>query len=306
MAVDPAEGDAAGRLSEMERKGIEEKRRPIVCPVLFFFLCLFAVNAFSQDLESLERDIRSGNSEEKRTALYEIKKIATEPASRIAIPAVADADPLVRATAAAAVVFLQPWDAGRLLAPLLKDKDELVRREAAYALGKIRDQWSEGQLINAFRTEKSTDVRAAILEALGERGSGLSYSLDILKTKPKEDEEFLRRTAARSIGQFARRLNINRTDVVTPENFLPEKFKDIDPKKYPGPAFRQLSDATAVLMTVLSNDKESDDTRREAAFALGEIGDLSAMPLLRKYLNSPDPYLAEICKEALLKLQPQK
>ncbi len=65
----------------------------------------------------------------------------------------------------------------------------------------------------------------------------------------------------------------------------------------------QFIDAVAVLTQVLKSKNESNDTRREAAFALGEIGSTPAVSVLRSHLKSPDPYLAEICKEALLKIE---
>ena len=61
--------------------------------------------------------------------------------------------------------------------------------------------------------------------------------------------------------------------------------------------------AVPVLIKALQNKKESDDARREAAFALGAIGDSSAIAALEADRNSADPYLAEICKEALLKIE---
>ena len=42
--------------------------------------------------------------------------------------------------------------------------------------------------------------------------------------------------------------------------------------------------------------------RREAAFALGAIGDKSAVPVLQSNLGSEDYYLAEICLESLRKI----
>jgi HEAT repeat protein len=56
-------------------------------------------------------------------------------------------------------------------------------------------------------------------------------------------------------------------------------------------------------MRVLDNSNEANDTRREAAFALGAIGDRSAEPILSKYTSSSDLYLAAISKEALSKIQ---
>ena len=58
-----------------------------------------------------------------------------------------------------------------------------------------------------------------------------------------------------------------------------------------------------VLLKALQNRNESDNTRREAAFSLGAIGDSSSVATLKAIGQVPDPYLAEICKEALLKIE---
>jgi HEAT repeat protein len=46
--------------------------------------------------------------------------------------------------------------------------------------------------------------------------------------------------------------------------------------------------------------------RREAARALGLIGDPAAIPTLRAALATRDPYLSEIAAEAIRKLQSGK
>ena len=91
--------------------------------------------------------------------------------------------------------------------------------------------------------------------------------------------------------------------VLTLQNFLPDKYKDTAVNT--SIAVRSSSFATAVtiLTQVLQNKNESDDTRREAAYALGAIGDRTATSVLQAHRNSSDPYLAEICREALLKIE---
>ena len=131
--------------------------------------------------------------------------------------------------------------------------------------------------------------------------TGLDALISILRSRPREDEEFLRRSAARSIGQVAQLYATGEPTVVTPQNFLPEKFKDVGPRDS-GTQPREFRTAVDVLIKVLRNDAEADDTRREAAFALGAIGDLKAAPVLQTFVSSPDPYLAEIAREALLKI----
>ncbi|MDM7922537.1 MAG: hypothetical protein QUS14_09590, partial [Pyrinomonadaceae bacterium] len=51
-------------------------------------------------LAELEQSIRSGDVEAKREALFQIRNLRSAEASRLAIPALKDANEIVRATAA--------------------------------------------------------------------------------------------------------------------------------------------------------------------------------------------------------------
>ena len=86
---------------------------------------------------------------------------------------------------------------------------------------------------------------------------------------------------------------------MTPRNFLPEDRKSITGEDLTA-KFNVFNAAVPVLSSVLQNRREADDTRREAAYALGEIGSGAAKNVLEANRNSPDPYLAEISREALL------
>lgn len=255
----------------------------------------------------LSQKLEHGNSEEKRNALFEIRNLRTGRASRLAVPALRDPNEIVRATAAASVVFLPDSEAVASLVPLLSDKAEFVRREAAYALGEVGNSTAAAPLLRLFQSDKILEVRAAAAISLGQIGnpSALPQLASLLKTKPSEDLEFLRRSAARSIGQIAQIVRTGKRTVLTPQNFLPEKYKDIPPSQSPEPTrqYPQFGSAIPVLINVLKNHSESDDTRREAAFALGAIGDPTAITALHAETNSPDPYLAEIAKEAVRKSQ---
>jgi len=272
--------------------------------VLFALLAVIAVETPAQDLGTLAETLRSGNTEQKRTALMQIRGLRSEEASRIAVAALKDDAPIVRATATASVTFLPKTEASAALVPLLRDKDEFVRGEAAYALGVVGDPSSAPQLLNSFSRDKSLEVRAAAAVALGKVGNpaAIPILVDLLKRNPTEDTELLRRAAARSIGQIAQITRSGRVRVVTPQNFLPEKYKDIGPKPS-ADLLAHFGSAVDTLIRVLDDSKETDDTRREAAFSLGAIGDQRAIGILTKYISSPDPYLAEICKESLLKLE---
>lgn len=277
------------------------------------FLCLSGIGGLSsvraQDAEwardeaRLTRMITSGDVEAKREALFQIRNLRSERASRLAIPALADANPIVRATAAASVIFLPKNEAVTALSPLVGDKEPFVRKEAAYALGFVVSPLAADPLIRQMRREKDLEVKAAIAAGLG--GTGNAAAVDALaaelKRSPKEENEFVRRSAARAIGQIAQIIKSGDAYVVTPQDMLPAEYKKLtgDDLTLRQPVF---SNALATLTRVLQNRSETDDTRREAAFALGAIGSQASRNVLSSYLKSDDPYLAEICREALLKL----
>ena len=251
----------------------------------------------------LRNMIASGSVEEKRAALLDIRNLQSAAASAIALPALSDKDVLVRSTAASSVVYLPKSEAARAIIPLLSDRDEFVRREGAHALGDVGDPIATAGLIRMMEKDKVLEVRTSAALALGKIGdpAAVGSLAAILRKRPVEDEEFLRRNAARSIGQIGQIALTGDRTVVTPENFLPEKFKELGPAGIQSVIGTQAID---VLLTVLRNNSESDDTRREAAYALGWVGDSArAVPALQTALTSSDPYLVEIAREALLRIE---
>lgn len=296
------------KASEITRAGFQILPISYSLCVLCAFFTIFAVSSFAQNhLEILAEKIRSGNTEQKRDALFQIRNLESEEASRLAIPALRDSEIIVRATAAYSVIYLPRDEAAQVLLPLLLDKSELVRRETAYALGKVGDVRAVVPLLATLQKDKIAEVRNAAVTALGEIGEprAVGELIRILQQNPKEKDAFLRRAAARSIGQIAQIIQTNEERVVTPESFLPGDRKNLQKPKYlhlkqEFPIFGQ---ALAVLVNILQNEKEDDDTRREAAYALGLIGDLTALPVLQTHLNSEDYYLAEIAKESIVKIE---
>ena len=283
------------------------------CCVLLCALCIFTAGdcPAQTDLELyFNQKITNGSVEEKRDALLRLRNFQTERASQIAAPALRDESEIVRATAAFSVVYLPKDEALQILLPLLNDKKELVRREAAYALGKVRNPRAIPYLIQIFQKDKISEVRNAAVVALGEIGdvSAVDFLTRILQKKPKKENtenDFLRRSAARAIGEIAQIIQTGKVEVVTPKDFLPDKYVLFTP-----PNFLYLSrnlpiflGANDVLIQTLQNPRESLNTRREAAFALGAIGEESAIAVLQTNLNSENYYLAEIAKESLRKIQ---
>ena len=277
---------------------------------MMFVSCVTALAQASDEISPdtairLRDQIASSSVESKRSALFEIRNFRSASASRLALPALLDRDPIVRSTATASVVFLPKEEASQALLPLLADRQEFVRREAAYALGDVQDFAATAPLIRLMQSDKILEVRTAAAVALGKIGdmSAIGSLLDLLRSRPRPADEFLRRSAARSVGQIAQINMTGNPSVLTPQNFLPDKFKDLGSSDATGPVPSPLVAAVEVLTAVLQNKSESDDARREAAYALGAIGDTRSISVLQSYVSSADPYLAEISREALLKIE---
>jgi HEAT repeat protein len=267
---------------------------------------MFLALTASAQLEPLVQTLEHGDIEQRRNALASIRNLRSETASRIVIPALKDKNVLVRATAASSIVFLPKAEAASLLIPMLTDRDEFVRREAAFALGEVGDASAVAPLIALVGREKVIEVRSAAVIGLGGAGdiAAVGLLLAILAKRPVEDDEFLRRSAARSIGQIAQFVRTG-TRGLTPKSLLPERHKDLkspvaNPATLQSSAFQP---AAAQLLKVLNNSNESDDTRREAAFSLGAIGDQSALATLRSKIGAADYYLSEIAREAVAKIE---
>lgn len=272
--------------------------------LLFVAALIFSVDVFAQT--AIAEKVARGNTEQKRDALAEIKNLQTETASRLAIPLLKDSSEIVRATAASAVVFLPKSEAAQILSPLLNDKNALVRRETAYALGAVGDSSAVNPLLRVLQNDKILEVRNAAIIALGAIGdrAAIAELVKILQGKTESKTEFARRSAARSVGQIAQIIQTDRKQILTPENFLPDRFKRIEKPNYPRlvESFPQFRTAIAALIQTLQNPKESSDVKREAAFALGAIGDEAAVSILQSNSNSEDYYLAEICRDALRRI----
>ena len=228
-----------------------------------------------REIERQRQRLKSEDIEERRSALMRLGNLRRSDASRVAASGLTDVAPIVRVTAAHAILSLPPAEAATLLIPLLQEKLEFVRREAAYALGETRSRSGVAPLISILVSDKETGVRAAAAVALGEIGDEaaveplaqlLAGQTRKKKAKP-EANEFVMRAAARSLGQIRSRAG------------------------------------TSVLIATMANDSVPSDVRREAATALGMIGDSSAAAALQAASTSNDPYLSEAARGALHRLK---
>ncbi|MEP6925734.1 MAG: HEAT repeat domain-containing protein [Pyrinomonadaceae bacterium] len=225
--------------------------------------------------KELER-LKSADVETRRDAAHQLRLQENAVAARAASVALSDKSEIVRAVACEAIAYAADEDAARFLTPLLssQEKSEYVRREAAFALGEAHSKTSVPALIQTLQTDKKPSVRAAAAVSLGKISDdraieSLSQTLLLPNTKKNRRvvDEFVRRSAARALGEIRNR------------------------------------QAVPTLIAVLRDMTNADDVRREAAFALGIIADQSAAEILRENINAKDYLLAEIAKNALQRIQ---
>lgn len=236
-----------------------------------------------QQLEIQRRRLSSSDVEERRCAVMSLGWMSRPDSSRAAAAALKDPEAIVRATAARAVLSLPADEAALLLLPQLTDRDEFVRQETAYALGETHSRRATPSLLSVLERERQDSVRGAAVVALGLIGdeaavvslaqmlnanSPASGLLNRLRRKRKVENEFVRRSAARALGQIGSRAGV------------------------------------PSLIAALADERAPDDVRREAARSLGLIGDPSAVASLQAALSARDPYLSRIAYEALLKIAP--
>jgi len=233
-----------------------------------------------REIERQRQRLSSTEAEERRDALMHLASLKRPEASRAATAALNDVSPAVRVAAARAILSLPSSEAAAVLLPLLKEKDEFVRREVAFALGETHAHTATAALVELMLHDKKPSVRGAAAVALGEIDdeSSLTALAQVIsgpaskkkKTKSPE-EEFVVRSAVRSLGQMR-----SRTSVPT-------------------------------LIAALQDETNPIETRREAATALGMIGDSSAVPALQSaYDANTDPYLSEAARAAIRQINRAK
>jgi|ERR1700752_71287 len=238
-----------------------------------------AATPIQAEIEKQKQRLSSSDVEERRDAVMKLGEMRRPEASRVALSALSDVAPIVRALATKAVLSLDASESVPVLLPLLNDKDEFVRREAAFALGLTHSRNATQPLTQVLLNDKEDGIRSAAAVALGEIGDeGAVVALSAViapelsapgkKAKKVEKNSFVLRAAAKSLGQIGSRAG------------------------------------TQALISALSNEKYPDDVHREAALSLGLLGDPAAVPALKTAAASSDPFLARTAIESLRKLTP--
>src|ERR1044071_5845070 len=85
-----------------------------------------SLNPVQREIERQRQRLGSADTEERRDAVMRLGWMSRPDSSRVAATALHDATPIVRATAARAVLSLPASEAASVLLPLLQDRDAFV------------------------------------------------------------------------------------------------------------------------------------------------------------------------------------
>lgn len=204
--------------------------------------------------------------------------------------------PVRRARAAQLLGLTRARNAAPGLVAALRDDAVEVRASAAYALGLVGDADAAGPLLEAVDAPDAGLPAGIAAQALLSMGVGISSALlDGLYS----DRAGTRHLAAyvSGVGSFTRCVPALRR--------LLENDVDLTVREASATALAAIG--TALDVEVLGRQTAPRlplSLRRTCVTALGELGDVGAVPLLSELLDDPDPRLAELTARALLELGP--
>ena len=206
--------------------------------------------------------LKSGDPEQRREAAMQLSRIEGNAATSALVSALTDPSPLVRGAVAASLgERADPSVASPLGARLTSDKDAFVRKTAAYALGRFSGTERTAALLAALK-DKDPEVRGAAAVSLGDHAE--SAAVAPLAAALSDKSAFVRAQTARALG-------VN------------------------GSGARQ---AVPTLIGLLTSDQDGE-VKRQAATALGSIGDRSALQALDRATRDSDPYLAQAARDSI-------
>lgn len=206
--------------------------------------------------------LKSSSEEERRDAAMQLARLKGETAFAALASAVNDTSPQVRAAVAAALAERGDESAVPILATrLAKDKDKFVRKTIAYALGRFHGGERTAALATAL-LDRELEIRAAAAVSLGDHPD--AGAVASLASALSDKNDFVRAQAARALGVNG----------------------------------RSAAQTVTALIALLTKDVDSE-VKRQAANALGQIGERSALPALHRAKRDRDPYLAETAAEAI-------
>jgi HEAT repeat protein len=211
------------------------------------------------------------------------------------IPYAADPDAFVCASALRGLKELRLSAAALPATAALSHTDAAVRREAVGVLGWLKHTAALPQLARVAATDPDAEVRRAAAGALGLAAPESEAALTALRAALRDSAWAVREEAATTLGKF------HDTDGVIAEALRVAMADDYwQVRLRAARSLGRLRDALAVPLLIEALVHPAGNLRREAAIALGDVGDPRATAALEAASADPDP---EVRKAARLALQ---
>jgi HEAT repeat protein len=240
----------------------------------------------------VERKLADPDVVVRRAAARSLPELPESAGRRLALAALADADPDVRIAALHAAIDLGSPDLGGRLASWLTDPDTRIRLAAAEALTR-RPSAAALPALGRASSDSDAKVRAAVARALGESES--PDAVVPLLGRLDDAVPEVRREVVNALGHLGDRR------AVVP---LLAKVEDSAGlvRRAVAHALGVLGDSRAVSALVLVL-RDSDETVRVAALdAVGRLGDASAVSSVAAELGSEEPAVRAAAATALGRL----
>ena len=206
--------------------------------------------------------LKSSDQEARREAAMMLSGLDGDAAVSALVSALTDASPSVRALVVASLGERPDRSVAPFVAArLTSDKDPFVRKTAAYALGRFSGTERTAALAAALK-DKDLEVRGAAAVSLGDHAD--EAAVEPLAAALSDKSAFVRAQAARGLG-------VNGSAA---------------------------SRAVSALISLLASDPDVE-VKRQAATALGSMGDRSALPALERASRDRDTYLSQTSLDAI-------
>jgi HEAT repeat protein len=223
------------------------------------------------------------------------------------VPLLRAADEVVRQAAAAAVnqIGTIPDEALRQLTEGLRSSDSLVRSQTAEALGSIGPAAAgAAPLLVQALADQNDRVRAKVAEALGKLGESAAKAVPQLVRALKDQDNWVSALAAEALGEIG-----SSAEGGTPAQVIPALVRSLRHAnaQVRGKAAESLGKLGEPARTALGGleetaaKDENEAARKQALWALGEIGQLTeaGARLLVAAVQDPHPETRAIAVEAL-------
>ena len=176
------------------------------------------------------------------------------------------------------------------IAAVVKDPSANVRREAVWALGELEDPAAVSALMTMVKDDDA-DVRQHTAEALGQLKA--TSAIDALAQLTRDDNSDVRQQAVEALGQIEDQRAL-------PALVAALKDAHADVRRNAADAIQQLDGlktAPRALIDALADPNR--EVRKNVAEALGSIGDIAAVPALKRLTSDGDTEVRRAAAEAL-------